>query len=144
MIETIGERFWKKVHKTETCWNWTAYTDRSGYGSFRFNNKIHKAHRISFLLANGYIDNNLDVLHGCDNPSCVNPEHLRLGTDKDNVQDTLNRKRHFQTNQTHCFRGHEFTKSNTKVNKKTNARCCRICFNMMRRLSRKRKKEENQ
>lgn len=78
-------RFWSKVDKTSSCWNWKAYTDR--YGIFRVNRKLLKAHRVSWVLFNGPIPDGLCVLHRCDNTKCVNPGHLFLGSQLDNVLD---------------------------------------------------------
>lgn len=82
------ERFWNKVEKTESCWNWIASTDRK-YGHFLFQGKLIKAHRFSFMLENGEIPQGLDVCHHCDNPKCVRPSHLFLGTRSDNMRDMI-------------------------------------------------------
>ena len=80
--------FWKKVDKSDDCWEWIGYREKSNYGrvSFRGNNKV-LAHRASWILTNGDIPDGLCVLHECDNPPCVNPNHLFLGTHKDNARD---------------------------------------------------------
>ena len=80
-------RFWEKVEKTETCWNWIAHKVGKGYGHFHSKGKEILAHRYSYELHKGKIAENLFVLHSCDNPSCVNPDHLWLGTKKDNRTD---------------------------------------------------------
>jgi hypothetical protein len=83
----IISRFMEKVDKTETCWEWKAVRNPDGYGNFKLDQRMVKAHRISYLIFNGDITNNLCVLHSCDNPGCVNPAHLTLGTQQDNAND---------------------------------------------------------
>jgi hypothetical protein len=90
----VVARFWAKVNKTEEgCWLWTAGHDGSGYGSLKISGKQIKAHRISYTLANGAIPDGLWVLHKCDTPRCVRPDHLFIGTSKDNVQDMIKKRR---------------------------------------------------
>jgi hypothetical protein len=89
----INEKnFWAKVDKTETCWNWTAFIDQ-GYGVFgvRVEGKPvpRRAHRISYTLAHGPIPEGLMVDHICHNLRCVNPDHLRLATNKENQEHRL-------------------------------------------------------
>lgn len=88
------DRFWAKVDKTHGCWNWTASTREGGYG--RFGIGAHGgilAHRYSYILHNGEIPDGLCVLHHCDNPSCVRPDHLFLGTKADNARDKVSKGR---------------------------------------------------
>lgn len=80
-------RFEEKFFKTDSCWIWTAATRSTGYGVFSYKGKPVTASRVSYTLYKGEIPDGLHVLHTCDNPSCVNPEHLFLGTNKDNVED---------------------------------------------------------
>lgn len=87
------ERFWPKVRKTETCWLWTRQKNNRGYGCFSVHHRLFYAHRFSWTLAHGPIPQGLSVLHRCDTPACVNPEHLFLGTQKDNMQDCLRKQR---------------------------------------------------
>ena len=79
MPENTQRNFWKKVRKTDSCWIWVASTGRRGHGTFSVAGKIKKAHRISWELHNGAIPHGLWVLHRCDKPGCVKPEHLYLG-----------------------------------------------------------------
>ncbi len=75
------------------CFLWTAATDPNGYGRIRVRGKTELAHRISYEQTHGYIPNGLNVLHKCDNPSCINPKHLFVGTHADNVKDKMSKCR---------------------------------------------------
>jgi len=92
----LEERFLKYVDKTDYCWIWLGSKDKSGYGHFfvdSFKRTPKGAHRVSYELNVGEIPHGLCVLHKCDNPSCVNPEHLWLGTKLDNAKDKINKGR---------------------------------------------------
>jgi len=89
----MEQRFWSKVNKTETCWLWTAST-KNGYGRFMVDKKGWPAHRYSYTITNGEIPEALVVRHTCDNPPCVNPSHLLVGTNKENSADMIERNRH--------------------------------------------------
>jgi hypothetical protein len=78
------DRFWAKVDKTETCWNWTGSTTNGGYGMFKMGASPKVAHRISYTYANGEIPDGMTIDHMCHNRSCVNPDHLRIATTKEN------------------------------------------------------------
>lgn len=82
-------RFWNKVVRTRSCWLWTAAKNEKGYGVFGLGQETDKAHRIAWRLINGLIPQGLFVLHRCDVPACVNPKHLFLGTNIDNVRDMI-------------------------------------------------------
>ena len=133
------ERFWNKVDKTDDCWNWTASKNIQGYGYFRFDGKMRKAHRMAWLLVNGEIPDGMCVCHTCDNPGCVNPIHLWLGTNQDNMDDMNNKGRHYNLNQTHCKYGHEFSITNTYVYPH-GPRGCRECSKISHRVSRAKKR----
>lgn len=86
-------RFWKKVQKSDGCWLWTASQGKGGYGKADVAGKTTKAHRLSWRIHNGAIPAGKDVLHTCDNPPCVRPDHLYLGTDIENTKDKMARGR---------------------------------------------------
>ena len=81
------QRFWSKVDKRGACWNWTASRMVSGYGVLKFRGRTCGAHRVAYELTHGPIPDGMVVMHSCDNPSCVNPAHLSLGTICDNMRD---------------------------------------------------------
>lgn len=89
---TPEQRFWAKVDKTETCWLWTGSGRR--YGHLNVDSKLVRAHRFAWALANGPIPEGLNICHSCDRGFCVNPDHLFLGTQKENVQDMHDKGRY--------------------------------------------------
>jgi hypothetical protein len=89
-IRTLQERFFEKIRKTSTCWLWQGSLNKKGYGQLnrgRRGEGVVLAHRASWEIHNGAIPDGLCVLHKCDNPQCVNPDHLFLGTIVDNDKD---------------------------------------------------------
>jgi len=103
MKKTAEERFWEKVKigAESDCWEWTGHIyhpspanpNKLPYGKFFANSKLFLAHRYSYELHNGPIPPGMSILHKCDNPKCVNPAHLFLGTHADNMQDVYQKGR---------------------------------------------------
>jgi hypothetical protein len=89
----LANKFWALVKKRSGsgCWLWMGWRVPTGYGTFAANRKLIRAHRFAWILSHGDIPAGMCVLHKCDNPSCVRPDHLWLGTHLDNMRD-MNRK----------------------------------------------------
>jgi hypothetical protein len=92
------------------CWLWRGKRNQKQYGRYR----KAGAHRIVFAYHNGGLDPNLVVRHTCDNPLCVNPDHLLSGTHADNMRDKVDRGRHYQQKKTHCPAGHPLVEGNLR------------------------------
>lgn len=127
----LERRFWDKVQKTPTCWLWTGAT-KDGYrygiiGPPGGHGSPIRAHRLSWELANGPIPSGMVICHSCDEPRCVRPEHLFLGTQRDNLFDARSKgkvmgwKAH-----THCIHGHPFSGPNLSIST-TGQRICKAC-----------------
>jgi hypothetical protein len=91
----VKHRFWIKVSKKGPyeCWPWTASTDGGGYGRFRYKGQNRGSHQMAYQIEHGEYDRSKDVCHSCDNPPCCNPNHLFLGTTKDNISDCVKKGR---------------------------------------------------
>ena len=91
----LSTRFWDNVEvkQSDECWIWKASCDKRGYGQFNIAKKMKRSHRIAWKLTFGEIPKELYVCHKCDNPPCCNPNHLFLGTQKDNIADMLRKGR---------------------------------------------------
>lgn len=124
---TVEERFWAKVDKRGNCWMWTAKTDRKGYGMFYPGNPEYMAaHRFAWQLRNGPIPTGLQIDHLCRVHGCVNPDHMRLVTPRENTLCGTGLTAVYAA-RTHCNAGHEYTSENTYTTPGRNARFCRIC-----------------
>lgn len=133
-------RFWSKVKKGSGCWEWTAGKDGAGYGSFGFRRngkfKILGAHRLMYLFVKGEIPGSLCVCHTCDNPGCVNPDHLWLGTKKDNNADRRRKGRNGFRFKEICVRGHRLDGDNLYYYTSASghpSRGCRACGRIRKR-----------
>lgn len=133
------ERFWSYVDTTGDCWEWTGGQIRMGYGHFKPGGQrgTVKAHRFSWQLAFGQIPDGLFVLHHCDNPPCVRPAHLFLGTHLDNMADKKAKGRIPNQHKTHCRRGHPYDVPNTYITS-AGYRQCRECAKLNARTYRRR------
>lgn len=92
----IAAVFEKWFQQTNGCWDWQGGLDKDGYGAFSYAGKTYKAHRMALELQGIKIPKGHYVCHHCDNPSCVNPDHLYVGTPADNVRDMMQRNRHWR------------------------------------------------
>lgn len=114
------ERFKAKIIfpiNPDDCWEWFGGRGESGHGRVYYQGKIIQAHHLSWILYKGPIPIGLWVLHKCDNPPCVNPDHLWLGTHRDNMDDAKAKKRMHNPGRSHrtvCSRGHTYTSETTK------------------------------
>lgn len=134
-IRPKSERFWEKVQRTESdvCWIWSAATNQRGYGVIGGKEASDRlAHRYSYTLNVGPIPEGMFVCHHCDNPPCVNPSHLFLGTHEQNMADCVSKGRSvcpingvINRAKTHCINGHPFTPENTYTYLRQ--RHCRSC-----------------
>lgn len=102
-IQPLRVRFWSKVKKSDQCWEWQGANVPKGYGIIGKNGRNQYAHRVSWELHKGIIPKGLLVCHHCDNPKCVRPDHLFVGTHQDNLRDMSRKGRGRQQKSPHQF-----------------------------------------
>lgn len=117
----------KNAAETQSdCWEWPLKCNRGGYGQLLIEGKLRQTHRLSYEQHVGPIPAGFHVLHACDNPACMNPNHLWTGTAADNMRDKSAKGRHHNQQKIACKRGHVFTPDNTYVSP-SGTRTCITC-----------------
>lgn len=131
----VKDRFWEKVRKTDDCWEWTGARTQ-GYGAFMVNREVgaKRAHILSYEWNVGPTEGRW-VLHRCDNPPCVRPDHLFLGTNADNMRDMSAKGRSGNQKKTACPAGHPYNDENTYLDS-SGRRRCKPCRRVRRRVQR--------
>lgn len=125
-----ADRFWESVSKTDGCWIWTGLLSTQGYGIFSIKSKHIIAPRYSWALHFGPILDDSHVLHRCDNPACVRPDHLFLGTHQENMQDMVSKGRHHHGEKHRSHKLSEFAVQEIRSSKMTHAELARFwCVN---------------
>lgn len=151
MSKEVSARFWSKVNKAAPngCWEWFGAKTPGGYGTFWTGSEKIQAHRWAWQEANGPIPKGLLGCHKCDNPPCVNPEHIFIGTHKDNHDDAKKKGRWIQEvyrkkgeaskrARTHCLRGHPLFGENLIITNDRGRRCRQCLLAGQRRYDQKR------
>lgn len=110
------------------CIIWTGSLNGSGYGNARFQGKKEGAHRVAWIKAHGEISKGMVVKHSCGQRACVNIDHLSLGTQSENILESVADGTHPEASKTHCPAGHPYDEENTYVPPGRHARHCRACM----------------
>ena len=133
--------FWSKVDRSGECWIWTGDKMPRGYGRVRRRDRTYVgAHRVAWEIVKGPIPAGLHVCHRCDNPPCVRPDHLFVGTASDNARDRDAKGRNSYAAKTHCPRGHEYSPGNTYRRPHSGHRGCRTCMRAKAKLVNEKRK----
>jgi len=129
-MERAANDFWSKVdiRSAEECWRFGSAVSYGHYAGIR-------ASRVALLLSGVEVPEGMVVMHTCDNPPCVNPNHLKVSTQAENLKDARDKGRHRGNNyhlKTECKRGHPFSQENTLLDKKGRRRC-KTCVRQLKR-----------
>jgi hypothetical protein len=140
---TVEIRFWEKVDDSGDCWEWLAARNPNGYGAFRVDGQMRRAHRVAYELIVGPIPPGLRLDHLCRNRGCVNPEHLEPVTQRENIIRGVGpaMAAAHQQAKTHCPQGHPYSPENTYYYAPTNGRHCRECSRQRCRRRRAQRQE---
>lgn len=92
-VVNTEEKFWSLVNKSDGCWLWTGSKNENGYGVFSYRGKEWRAHRLAYFFINGHIPEDEKACHQCDTPACVNPHHIFLGSQTENIKDCVSKNR---------------------------------------------------
>lgn len=115
----------------DACWPWLRRRTSAGYGALTVKLRRAYAHRLMLEFKIGRkLGKKEQAIHACDNPPCINPSHLSVGTALLNMQDCVAKKRHHQSKKTHCPKGHPYDEVNARYNTRTGKnpfRSCAIC-----------------
>lgn len=130
--QSTPNQIYRKVRKKANgCWIYRGAVNTNGYPQVSINRSIWLAHRLSYTITFGPIPQGLKVCHKCDVRNCINPNHLFLGTQKDNIDDMLKKGRNGAQflRKTHCIRGHELKEGSFYLSKR-NSRNCKECHKL--------------
>lgn len=141
---TIKKRleFYSTPEPNTGCWLWIGSNrgfKNHQYGVLNIKGKSYSAHRLSYQEYKGEIPKGYDVMHKCDTPACINPDHLSVGTRKQNMHDCINKNRNlWMLKRSHCKNGHAFDEENTRIKLRKDRnnpdRICRSCDRARRRI----------
>lgn len=122
----ILKRLLARSKRTESgCLEWIGWRNYEGYGETSFRSHAHPTHRLMYMAVKGPIPEGMIIRHKCDNPPCMEPGHLLVGTEAENTADSIARKRHYRTAKTHCHKGHDLA-LHARINA-DGSRACRLC-----------------